>query len=152
MLATTLFLHIRAKETAHLNSECSPVLEGCGLCRQQQTRREGDRHAGQGVHLSSPSFFACLPLISEWMVCTVEGFLLYPWITFSWVDSHPARYSGVSSLEIMIASPKGRSLKASWPCWIVSAPQARQQSPSQDPTAFLIAGFSAQECPLPFTS
>ena len=86
---------------------------------------------------------------------TGEGLLLYPWITFSWVDSRPALCIRVLDLEYTgncyhvsqgeISSSLAAVLNGCTPqtCW--------QPRPGA-PTASVIAGFSAQNCPLPSNS
>lgn len=118
------------------------------------------------VHLhargrDSPQFsfpFAFLPLTFFMVDSSVEGLLLFFFILESPSVELTTkllcvfvRYSQ-NALEIIITSTKVRSLKASQALLnCCCSPDLPTVPISQDPTAFLIAGFSAQKCPLPST-
>lgn len=124
VLATALFLHICAKQTAHLNSEYSSILEGCGLC-QGQTWQWSCVHAREKG--SSQPFLSFLHFFTPdfhggWYSWKSNSFpLIYPWITCSRVDNQLV----LCMLEPECTGncyqpPKVSSFKASWICWIAA--------------------------------
>lgn len=122
VLATALFLHICAKQTAHLNSEYSSILEGCVSVSGADMTAILCACQGEGFISALPFLFAFFTpdFHGGWYSWKSNSFpLIYPWITFSRVDNQLVLCMLEPECTGNCYQPlKVSSFKASWICWI----------------------------------